>query len=81
MAVLRLNMTEKLFTGTLNHNKKKKKKKKKNGGSMLAVLNFFNPNNFPIFQPILMKLVSKSMVYRALSYKTYLFWVASGNLF
>ena len=25
---LRLNMTEKLFTGTLNHNKKKKKKKK-----------------------------------------------------
>ena len=26
---LRLNMTEKLFTGMLNHNKKKKKKKKK----------------------------------------------------
>ena len=26
---LRLNMTEKLFTGTLNHNQKKKKKKKK----------------------------------------------------
>ena len=25
---LRLNMTEKLFTGTLNHNKKNKKKKK-----------------------------------------------------
>ena len=26
---LRLNMTEKLFTGTLNHNKKKNKTKKK----------------------------------------------------
>ena len=28
-----------------------------------------NANNFPIFQPILIKLVSKCMVYRALSYK------------
>ena len=32
---LRLNMTEKLFTGTLNQNKKKKKKKKKKVQIML----------------------------------------------
>ena len=34
---------------------------------MLAILNFFNAHNFPIFQPILMMLVSKFMVNRALS--------------
>ena len=39
---------------------------------MLAILNFLNANNLPIFQPILMILVSKFMVYRALSDKTYL---------
>ena len=37
---------------------------------MLAILNFLNAHNFPIFQPILMILVSKFMVYRALSDKT-----------
>ena len=39
---------------------------------MLAILNFLNAHNFLIFQPILMTLVSKFMVYRALSDKTYL---------
>ena len=39
---------------------------------MLAILNFINAHNFPIFQPILMTLVSNFMVYRALSDKTYL---------
>ena len=39
---------------------------------MSAILNSLNFHNFPIFQPILMKLVSKFMVYRALSDKTYL---------
>ena len=39
---------------------------------MLAILNSLNANNFPIFQPILMILVSKFMVHRALSDKTYL---------
>ena len=39
---------------------------------MLAILNFSNANNLPIFQPILMILVSKFMVHRALSDKTYL---------
>ena len=39
---------------------------------MLAILNFLNAHNLPIFQPILMILVSKFMVYRALSDKTYL---------
>ena len=33
---------------------------------------FLNANNLPIFQPILMILVSKFMVHRALSDKTYL---------
>ena len=36
---------------------------------MLAIL---NSHNFTIFQPILMILVSKFMVHRALSDKTYL---------
>ena len=39
---------------------------------MLAILNFLNANNLPIFQPILKILVSKFMVHRALSDKTYL---------
>ena len=39
---------------------------------MLAILTSLNIHNFPIFQPILIKLVSKFMVYRALSDKTYL---------
>ena len=39
---------------------------------MLAILNSLNSHNFPIFQPILMILVSKFMVHRALSDKTYL---------
>ena len=39
---------------------------------MLAILNSLNANNFLIFQPILMILVSKFMVHRALSDKTYL---------
>ena len=39
---------------------------------MSAILNSFNVHKFPIFQPILMKLVSKFMVYRALSDKRYL---------
>ena len=38
---------------------------------MLAILNFSNAHNLPIFQPILI-LVSKFMVHRALSDKTYL---------
>ena len=33
---------------------------------MAAILNSENANSFPIFQPILMKLVSKFMVDRAL---------------
>ena len=39
---------------------------------MLAILNFLNAYNLSIFQQILMKLVSKFMVYRALSDKKYL---------
>ena len=39
---------------------------------MSAILNSINAHNFPTFEPILTNLVSKSMVYRALSYKTYL---------
>ena len=39
---------------------------------MSAILNSLNAHNFLIFQPILMILVSKFMVYRALSDKTYL---------
>ena len=39
---------------------------------MLAILNSLNAHNLPIFQPILMILVSKFMVHRALSDKTYL---------
>ena len=38
---------------------------------MLAILNSLNAHNFPIFQPILMICVSKFMVHRALSDKTY----------
>ena len=39
---------------------------------MSAILNSSKAHNLPIFQPILMILVSKLMVYRALSDKTYL---------
>ena len=39
---------------------------------MLVTLNVLNAHNLPIFQPILMILVSKFMVHRALSDKTYL---------
>ena len=39
---------------------------------MSAILISLNAHNFPIFQPILMKLVSKSLICRALSYKIYL---------
>ena len=39
---------------------------------MLAILNFLNAHNLPIFQPILMILVPKFMVHRSLSDKTYL---------
>ena len=39
---------------------------------MLAILNALNAHNFLIFQMILMTQVSKFMVYRALSDKTYL---------
>ena len=39
---------------------------------MLAILNSLNARNFPIFQPILMILVSKFMVYRVLSDRKYL---------
>ena len=39
---------------------------------MLAILNSLNAHNLPIYQPILMILVSKFMVHRALSDKIYL---------
>ena len=39
---------------------------------MLAILNFLNAHNLPIFQLIMMILVSKFMVHRPLSVKTYL---------
>ena len=39
---------------------------------MLTILNSLNVHDFPIFQPILMILVSKFMIYGVLSYKTYL---------
>ena len=39
---------------------------------MLAILNSLNAHNFLIFQPILMTLVSKFMVYITLSDQTYL---------
>ena len=37
----------------------------------MAILNSLDAHNLPIFQPILMILVSKFMVHRALSDKTY----------
>ena len=39
---------------------------------MLAILNSLNAHNFPMFEPILITLVSKFMVRRALPDKTYL---------
>ena len=45
---------------------------------MLAILNSLNAHNLPIFEPILMVLVSKFMVHRVLSDKTYLsLWLLS----
>ena len=38
---------------------------------MLAILNSLNAHNLPIFQPILTILISKFMVHRALSDKSY----------
>ena len=40
---------------------------------MLAILNSLNAHSFPIFHPVLVILVSKFMVHRALSYKAYKF--------
>ena len=39
---------------------------------MLAILNSLNAHNFPIFQPILLILISKFIFHRALSDKAYL---------
>ena len=39
---------------------------------MLAILNSLNAHNLPIFQPIFMILVSKLMVHKALTDKTYI---------
>ena len=39
---------------------------------MVAILNSLNAHNFPIFEPMVMILVSKFMVHRVLSDKTYL---------
>ena len=39
---------------------------------MSAILNSFNAHNFLIFQPKLMKLVTKFIVYRTLSDKKFL---------
>ena len=39
---------------------------------MLAILNSLNAHNLPIFQSILVILVSKFMIHRVLSDKTYL---------
>ena len=39
---------------------------------MLATLNSLNVRNLPMFQPIVMLLVSKFMVHKALSDETYL---------
>ena len=39
---------------------------------MLAILNSLTAHNLPIFQPILVILISKFMFYKALSDKTYL---------
>ena len=40
---------------------------------MSAILNSLNAHNFLILQPILMILVSKFMVYRAVSDRTYFY--------
>ena len=39
---------------------------------MLAILDSLNAHNFPIFEPLLMILVSKFMVHRVLSENIYL---------
>ena len=46
-----------------------KTKNIKNSGYMLTISNSLKAHNFPNFQPILMILASKFMVYRALSDK------------
>ena len=47
---------------------------------MSAILNLLNSINFLIVQPILMTLVSKLLVYRAISDKTYLLLVLRSPL-
>ena len=47
--------------------------------TLQSICKYSNDHNFPIVQPILMKLVSKPMVYRALSYKTCIIKVVSFN--
>ena len=44
-----------------------------NGGSISTILNSLNAHNFPTFQLIFKKLISKFLVYRALTFETYLF--------
>ena len=39
---------------------------------MMAIMNSLNAHNLPVLQPILMILVSKFMVHKTLSDKTYL---------
>ena len=39
---------------------------------MLAILNSLNAYNFPIFQPIVITLMSKFMIHKALSDKAFL---------
>ena len=46
---------------------------------MLAILNSLNAHNFPIFEPVLIIFVSKLMIHRVLSDKTYLSLVKSLN--
>ena len=46
---------------------------------MLVILNSLNAHNYPIFQRILMILVSKFIVHRALSDKSYLNFFKAEN--
>ena len=46
---------------------------------MLAILNSLNAHNFPIFQPILMILVSKFMVHRALHFSSSNIYIIYGR--
>ena len=47
---------------------------------MLAIMNSLNAHNFPIFEPILMILVSKFMVYRILSDKKLISYTKTADL-